>query len=151
MTRPVLIETLNRSDKKPLSTTFCDISAVPIPPDNPILYQLQTAGQVGTPSPTSATQEIPTSFRGQAKNAFDNVAACLAIKGATPQDITKITIYIVNYSPNLREELIDVVASFFEVAGQETRHAPPSSLVGVASLALPEFLIEVEAMAVVKA
>ncbi|KAF5005662.1 hypothetical protein FDECE_7918 [Fusarium decemcellulare] len=145
---PPFVETLNRPDKQPLEATFSDISAVPFSVGGPPVYLIHTAGQVGTPSLGSA-QEIPTSFKEQARNAFQNVAACLALKGATPQDIIKITIYVVNYDPSLRGEIIDVISSFF-TAIDGHRHEPPSTLLGVASLALPEFLIEVDATAVIR-
>lgn len=146
---PSLVVTLNRGDKQTKSSTFSDVSVVPIPPENPLLYQLRTAGQVGISSLGSPTQPCLGTFKEQAQTAFENVAVCLALAGATPHDIVKITIFIVDYKPQLRSELIDIITSFFSIDGHQ--HTPPSTLIGVAALASPEFLIEVEAEAVVKA
>jgi enamine deaminase RidA (YjgF/YER057c/UK114 family) len=115
------------------------------------VYLLRTAGQVGTPPSITPTAPIPLSFREQAENAFSNVATCLALGGATPRDITKITIYVVNYELSLRDILVDVIAAFFSTNDGEKPHAPPSTLLGVAALASKEFLIEVEAEAAITA
>ncbi len=64
--------------------------------------------------------------------------------GATPADVTKITIYIVGYKPELRLSLGEARSAVF---GSAT--LPASTLVGVQALAEPGFLIEVEAIAVV--
>ncbi|KAI1609750.1 hypothetical protein EDD37DRAFT_380419 [Exophiala viscosa] len=149
MTLPI-VTTLNRSDGPPDAPTLSALSVVPLPPVNPTAYLLQTAGQIGKPPPTTPSTPFPTSFHEQAANAFANVGACLGLKGATPRDITKITIYVVNLNASHREPLIDVIRNFFRIEGQES-HKPPSSLIGVAGLASPDFMIEVEATAVVAA
>src|SRR3979411_956451 len=43
----------------------------------------------------------PGDFAGQVKQVFANVATALKGAGATPADVTKITIYIVGYKPEL--------------------------------------------------
>jgi enamine deaminase RidA (YjgF/YER057c/UK114 family) len=82
-------------------------------------------------------------FAGQVKQVFANLRTALAGAGATPADVTKITIYIVNYKPELRLLLGEARAAVF---GATT--LPASTLVGVQALAEPGFLIEVEAIAV---
>ncbi|KAL4781944.1 Endoribonuclease L-PSP/chorismate mutase-like protein [Aspergillus varians] len=146
---PPIVTTLNRPDTSPAAPTFSDLSVVPIPPLNPTTHLLQTAGQVGTPRPTTPPTPLPTSLQAQAQNAFANVAACLHLKGATPRDITKITIFVVDLVPEMRSVLVDVIQEFFRAEDGAESHKPPSSLVGVARLASSEFLIEVEATAVV--
>lgn len=146
---PSIVKTTNRADAPPLASTFSHLSIVPMPPVNPSLYFLSVAGQVGSPPPTSPPAPLPTAFHEQATNAFTNVAACLALGGATPQDITKITIYVVGLEPSMRSALIDAINAFFHVDSQDKAHAPPSTLLGVAALASKEFLIEVDATAVV--
>jgi enamine deaminase RidA (YjgF/YER057c/UK114 family) len=82
-------------------------------------------------------------FAGQVKQVFANLRTALAGARATPADVTKITIYIVNYKPELRLLLGEARAAVF---GATT--LPASTLVGVQTLAEPGFLIEVEAIAV---
>ncbi|EOO02405.1 putative endoribonuclease l-psp protein [Phaeoacremonium minimum UCRPA7] len=153
---PPIVSTINRSDIVRLATTYSDLSIVPFPPHKPVLHLLRTAGQVGTPPSPSCSPPgpVPASFREQAENAFSNLAACLKAGGATPRDITKITIFVVGLVPSLRGDLVEVITAFFspgEGEGEEGAgaHAPPSSLIGVAALASSEFLIEVEAEAAV--
>ena len=78
----------------------------------------------------------------QARQAFANLARALAGAGAGPADVTKLTIYVVAYSP---EHLPAINEARSAVFGDRL---PASTLVGVEALARPEFLIEVEAIAV---
>ena len=80
----------------------------------------------------------------QARQVFANLKACLDAAGATFADVTKITTFVVNYQPEHRAV----------IAEARERHLPAdvppaSTLVGVQALARPEFLIEIEATAVV--
>jgi len=85
----------------------------------------------------------PGDFAGQVKQVFANVATALRGAGATPADVTKITIYVVNYKPELRLLLGEARSAVFG-----TSTLPASTLVGVQALAEPGFLIEIEAIAV---
>jgi enamine deaminase RidA (YjgF/YER057c/UK114 family) len=80
----------------------------------------------------------------QTAQAMRNVGLALAAAGATYADIAKITVYVVNYRPEYRAVVGKARAPFF--AGGTP---PASTLVGVAALALPEWLVEIEAVAVV--
>ena len=82
-------------------------------------------------------------FAGQAQQAYRNLGLALEAAGATPADVTKLTTYVVGYSPLL---LPDLGAARRALFGDSL---PASTLVGVAHLARPELLIEVEAIAVV--
>ncbi len=79
----------------------------------------------------------------QARQCFENIRAALEAVGASPSDLVKITIFVVNYDPSLRDGIIRArdEALAFEVP-------PASTLVGIDRLARDEFLIEVEAVAV---
>src|SRR5437867_11148773 len=46
----------------------------------------------------------PGDLRAQARQAFANLAFVLKIAGATPADVARLTIYVVNYSPRDRSE-----------------------------------------------
>ena len=80
----------------------------------------------------------------QTEQAMRNVGLALAAAGASYADIVKMTAYVVNYTPDLRAVFGAARAPFF--AG---RTPPASTLVGVAALALPEWLVEIEAIAVI--
>ncbi|HET9849213.1 MAG TPA: RidA family protein [Candidatus Dormibacteraeota bacterium] len=60
----------------------------------------------------------------QARQAFGNVGRALAATGAAPEQVARITIYVVHYKP-------------------------ADTLVGVEALAEPQHLIEIDAIAVV--
>jgi enamine deaminase RidA (YjgF/YER057c/UK114 family) len=79
----------------------------------------------------------------QARQAFANVGRALDAAGATPEQVAKITIYVVNHRPEYLPEISEArIAVFGE-------HRPTDTLVGVEALAEPGYLIEVDAIAVV--
>jgi enamine deaminase RidA (YjgF/YER057c/UK114 family) len=79
----------------------------------------------------------------QARQAFANVGRALAAAGATPEQVAKITIYVVHHRPEYLPEISEArIAVFGE-------HRPTDTLVGVEALAEPGYLIEVDAIAVV--
>ncbi|MEZ5727327.1 MAG: RidA family protein [Burkholderiaceae bacterium] len=80
----------------------------------------------------------------QTVQVLRNIGRALAAAGAGYSDIVKITTYVVDYRPEHRLLIGQARAPFF------TGMPPPAStLVGVSALALPEWLIEIEAVAVV--
>src|SRR3954449_12294225 len=80
----------------------------------------------------------------QTTQAMRNVGLALAAAGASYADIVKITTFVVNYAPEQRAVISKARAPFFAGGGP-----PASTLLGVTALALPEWLIEIEAVAVV--
>ena len=80
----------------------------------------------------------------QTTQVMRNLGLALAAAGASFADVVKITTYVVNYRPEQRAVLGQARAPFF--AG---RTPPASTLVGVAALAAPEWLVEIEAVAVI--
>jgi enamine deaminase RidA (YjgF/YER057c/UK114 family) len=80
----------------------------------------------------------------QTAQAMRNVGLALAAVGASYADIVKITTYVVNYKPEHRSIIGKARAPFFA-----NGTPPASTLVGVAALALPEWIVEIEAIAVV--
>ena len=103
---------------------------------------IYTAGQVAIDEggATVGTGDLAE----QATQAMRNVGLALAAAGASYADVVKITTYVVNYRPEHRTVIGKARAPFF--AG---RTPPASTLVGVSALALPEWLVEIEAVAVV--
>ena len=78
----------------------------------------------------------------QARQVFGNLGRALAAAGARPEQVCKITIYVVNYK---RDEYLPII--------EEARIAlfgdhKPADVVGIATLS-PGYLIEVDAIAVI--
>ena len=67
----------------------------------------------------------------------------LAAAGATFDDVVKITTYVVDYTPEMRSVIGEVRGRYLPA-----ENPPASTLVGVSALAGPEWLIEIEAIAV---
>jgi enamine deaminase RidA (YjgF/YER057c/UK114 family) len=80
----------------------------------------------------------------QTEQVMRNLGLCLAAAGAGYEHIVKITTYVVNYKPADRAAIGKARSPFFA-----DRPAPASTLVGVSALAAPEWMIEIEAVAVV--
>ncbi len=80
----------------------------------------------------------------QTTQVMRNVGLALSAAGASYADIVKITTYVVNYQPEHRSIIGQARAPFFQ-----GMPPPASTLVGVSALALPEWLVEIEAVAVV--
>jgi reactive intermediate/imine deaminase len=80
-------------------------------------------------------------MKAQAEQVFKNLQAALTSAGATFKDVVKMNTYMTDLSQ--LQVVRDVRARYFGDA------APASTLVQVVHLARPEFLIEVEVIAVV--
>ena len=80
----------------------------------------------------------------QMRDALRKMEQLLQGTGAEMRDIVKMNTYIVDYGPESLEAFRGVRK---ELLGDSDM--PASTLVGVESLALPEWLIEIEAVAVV--
>ena len=85
----------------------------------------------------------PGDLAAQARQVFANVGRALAAAGAKPEQVTKITIYVVHHRP---EYLPEISAARVAVFGE---HRPADALIGVEALAEPKSLIEVDAIAIV--
>ena len=83
-------------------------------------------------------------MQAQTDQAFRNVSLALAAAGATFRDVVKTNLYVVGLRPE-HVPLIREVRSRYVSA----EHPPVSTLVGISSLVGPDWLIEIEAVAVV--
>ncbi|WP_338868603.1 RidA family protein [Myxococcus stipitatus] len=82
---------------------------------------------------------------GQVAQACRNVALALSSAGATFKDVVRLTFYVVDWKPERMSELL----AGLEQVTQEVRLEPaPASLIGVSALFAPDFLVEIEATAV---
>jgi len=81
----------------------------------------------------------------QMQKALENVGHALEAAGASPADVVRIMTFVVDYRPDYAAVLGQAMAEFF---GADT--LPAATLIGVQALAMPEFLVEVQATAVVE-
>ena len=102
------------------------------------------SGQV--PADTEGKVVGEGDFAAQADKVFENLATCLASVSATFADVVKLTTYIVNYSSDLRPLLQAARAKHLPA-----ENPPASTLVGVQALAIPGYMIEIEAVAILPA
>jgi enamine deaminase RidA (YjgF/YER057c/UK114 family) len=81
-------------------------------------------------------------FRAQARQVFENLKTAVGAAGGDFNHVIKLNFYVVDLSrlQDLREVRDEFV---------NTHNPPASTLVQVAKLARPEFLVEVEAVAVI--
>jgi enamine deaminase RidA (YjgF/YER057c/UK114 family) len=84
----------------------------------------------------------PGDLAVQARQAFDNVGRALAAACARPEQVTKITMFVVKYR---HEYLPAIEAGRVALFGD---HKPTDTLLGVDILAHPGCLIEIDAIAV---
>ncbi len=83
----------------------------------------------------------------QVEQCYLNIATALAEVGATFDDVAKLTVYLVDWTP-------DKMPLFAEGVGRAAARlgvtpAAPLTGIGVAALAEPDLLVEVEATAVI--
>jgi enamine deaminase RidA (YjgF/YER057c/UK114 family) len=83
-------------------------------------------------------------FAMQAKTAFENVGLAISAAGAEIKNIVSINVYVVDYKTEYLEMIAKATTDFFGSVPP-----PASTMVGVTALALPPFLIEIEATAVI--
>lgn len=79
----------------------------------------------------------------QSIQAFANLGRALAAVGAKPEHVTKLGIFVANYR---REHLAMIEKGRVALFGD---YKPSDTLVGVAALSHPDFMIEVDAIAVI--
>ncbi|MFD9883365.1 RidA family protein [Streptomyces alboflavus] len=83
----------------------------------------------------------------QVEQCYLNVATALAEVGASFADVAKMTVYVVDWSPEKMPELLEGIARAGAKLGSTP--VPPATLLGIAALDVPDHLVELEATAVV--
>lgn len=83
-----------------------------------------------------------TDVVAQARQALANLKEVLAAAGATPADVVRMRTYIVNHTPDKLTPICAEIAAFYGDAAPAA-----NTVIGVAALALPDFLIEIEVTA----
>jgi enamine deaminase RidA (YjgF/YER057c/UK114 family) len=84
-------------------------------------------------------------FRAQVERTFENLKAALAAAGASFADVVKVTYFVVDLKP-------EHVAALREVRRKhlDAQNPPASTLLGVSALAVADWLVEIEVVAVVE-
>lgn len=82
----------------------------------------------------------------QVEQAYLNVVAALAGAGATFADLVKLTVYVVDWSPEKMGPLVEGATRVATRLGIDP--VRPMTLVGVAALGEPDLLVEVEGVAI---
>ncbi len=83
-------------------------------------------------------------MKAQTEQAFHNIELALSAVGATFRDVVKTSLFVVGLKPE-HVPIIREVRSRYVSA----EHPPASTLVGVSALVGPDWLIEIEAVAVI--
>lgn len=84
-------------------------------------------------------------FRAQVEQTFGNLKAALAAAGASFRDVVKLTYFVVGLAPEHVPVVREVRRNHLDAD-----NPPASTLVGVAALVDPDWMIEIEAVAVVE-
>ncbi len=87
----------------------------------------------------------PGNLAKQARQALRNIQMAVEAAGGTLADVVALRIYIVDYRPEKAEDVGSALKEFFPVENR-----PASTWIGVSCLAVADFLIEIEATAVLE-
>ncbi|MFB7967686.1 RidA family protein [Streptomyces rubiginosohelvolus] len=82
----------------------------------------------------------------QVEQCYVNIGTALTAVGGTFEDVAKLTVYVVDWTPEKMPLFLEGVTRAAARLG--TTPVPPGTLLGVAALDVPDHLVEVEATAV---
>ncbi|MGX1885381.1 RidA family protein [Streptomyces sp. NPDC055287] len=83
----------------------------------------------------------------QVEQCYHNIGTALAEIGASFYDVAKLTVYVVDWTPDKMPLLMEGATRATAELG--VTPVPPATLIGVAALDVPEHLVEIEATAVI--
>ena len=83
-------------------------------------------------------------MKAQTQQAYENIKTALAAVGATFRDVVKMNTYVVGLKPEHVPMIREVRAKYVNM-----EKPPASTLVGIAALVVPDWLVEIEAVAVI--
>lgn len=106
---------------------------------------IYVSGQVARTA--DGSHVAPGDLAGQVEQAYTNLIAALAGVGATYADVAKVTAYVVDLTEDKLGPFIE--GAMRVAATNDIDPTKPMTMIGVASLAEPDLLIEIEAIAVV--
>lgn len=105
---------------------------------------IHVAGQVAWDADGTTIGE--GDLAAQVEQCYLNVATALAGVGASFADVVKLTVHVVDWTPQRMPELLDGIARASKKLGMTPM--APASLFGIVALDVPEHIVEVEATAV---
>ncbi|MFF4121235.1 RidA family protein [Streptomyces sp. NPDC001714] len=82
----------------------------------------------------------------QVEQSYLNVGTALTEAGGSFDDVAKLTFYVVDWAPDKMPQLLEGISRAAAKLG--ITPAPPTTLIGVAALDVPDHLVEIEATAV---
>jgi len=82
----------------------------------------------------------------QVEQCYLNIATALAEAGGSFDDVAKLTFYVVDWTADKMPPLLEGISRAAAKLG--ITPVPPTTLIGVAALDIPEHLVEIEATAV---
>ncbi|MCH0539087.1 RidA family protein [Streptomyces sp. MUM 203J] len=82
----------------------------------------------------------------QVEQCYLNIATALAGVGGSFGDVAKLTVHVVDWTPDKMPQLLEGIERASAKLG--VTPVPPATLLGVAALDVPEHLVEIEATAV---
>lgn len=103
---------------------------------------IYTAGVVGWDDQEAF---VADTLAGQFAQTLRNIVAILAVDGAGPANLVRLTCYVTSIE-DYRASLREIGAAWKDIIGP---HFPAMALVEVSRLVEPEALVEIEAIAVV--
>ncbi|MGP8296673.1 RidA family protein [Streptomyces inhibens] len=83
----------------------------------------------------------------QVEQCYLNIGTALAAAGGSFGDVAKLTVYVVDWTPDKMSLLFEWITRAAAKLG--VTPVPPATLLGVAALDVPEHLVEIEATAVI--
>jgi enamine deaminase RidA (YjgF/YER057c/UK114 family) len=82
-------------------------------------------------------------FDAQVRQIYENLRIALEAGGATFDNVVKMTTLIVDFDPAVLPSLFAIRSDYVD------ENSPATTLIGVLALARPEYLLEIEAIAIV--
>ncbi|MYU56127.1 MULTISPECIES: RidA family protein [Streptomyces] len=82
----------------------------------------------------------------QVEQCYLNIGIALAAAGGSFDDVAKLTVYVVDWTPDKMPLLLEGISRAAAKLG--VTPVPPATLLGVAALDIPDHLVEIEATAV---
>jgi enamine deaminase RidA (YjgF/YER057c/UK114 family) len=82
----------------------------------------------------------------QVEQSYLNVGTALAEIGGSFDDVAKLTFYVVDWTPDKMPALLGGISRAAAKLG--VTPVPPTTLIGVAALDVPDHLVEIEATAI---
>jgi enamine deaminase RidA (YjgF/YER057c/UK114 family) len=101
----------------------------------------RTKARAYSPATTDADGKPIADFSGQTRRAFQNIEATLKKAGGTLADIVTMTVFIRNQADG--DEFVKIRADIFKSG------FPASALITAKDFAVPQLLVEIQAIAVI--